>query len=88
MILISNDDGYQAKGIQFLLNIVKDYDNVLVCAPDAARSGFACAFTANDPLYLTPRHQEQGVEVWSCNGTPGRVVYREAPTDSGWHQPW
>jgi 5'-nucleotidase len=70
MILISNDDGYQAKGIQFLLNIVKDYDDVLVCAPDAARSGFACAFTANDPLYLTPRHQEQGVEVWSCNGTP------------------
>ena len=70
MILISNDDGYQAKGIQFLINIVKDYDDVLVCAPDAARSGFACAFTANDPLYLTPRHQEQGVEVWSCNGTP------------------
>ena len=30
MILISNDDGYQAKGIQFLINIVKDYDDVLV----------------------------------------------------------
>ena len=28
MILISNDDGYQAKGIQFLINIVKDYDDV------------------------------------------------------------
>lgn len=70
MILISNDDGYQAKGINYLINIVKDYDDVLVCAPDSARSGFACAFTANDPLRLTLQHKEPGVEVWSCNGTP------------------
>lgn len=70
MILISNDDGYQAKGINYLINIVKDYDDVLVCAPDGARSGFACAFTANDPLRLTLQRKEQGVEVWSCNGTP------------------
>lgn len=70
MILISNDDGYQAKGIQFLINIVKDYDDVLVCAPDDARSGFACAFSATKPLILTHRHREKGVDVWSCNGTP------------------
>jgi 5'-nucleotidase len=70
MILISNDDGYKAKGINFLTDIVKDYDDVIVCAPDGARSGFSCAFTANEPLYLTPQRQEQGVEVWSCNGTP------------------
>jgi 5'-nucleotidase len=70
MILISNDDGYQAKGINYLINIVKDYDDVLVCAPDDARSGFACAFSANTPLRLTHRHHEEGVDVWSCNGTP------------------
>ena len=70
MILISNDDGYQAKGINYLINIVKDYDDVLVCAPDDARSGFACAFSANTPLTLTHRHHEEGVDIWSCNGTP------------------
>ena len=70
MILISNDDGYQAKGIQFLISIVKDYDDVLVCAPEDARSGFACAFSATKPLVLTHRCYEQGVDVWSCNGTP------------------
>lgn len=70
MILISNDDGYQAKGINFLINIVKDYDDVLVCAPDDARSGFACAFSATTPLTLTQRHHAEGVDVWSCNGTP------------------
>ena len=70
MILISNDDGYQAKGINSLINFVKDYDDVLVCAPEGPRSGFACAFSATTPLTLTHRHHEKGVDVWSCNGTP------------------
>ena len=30
----------------------------------------ACAFSATTPLLLTLRHQEPGVEIWSCNGTP------------------
>ena len=70
MILISNDDGYQAKGINSLINIVKDYGDVLVCAPEGPRSGFACAFSATTPLTLTHRHHEEGVDIWSCNGTP------------------
>ena len=69
-ILISNDDGYQAKGINCLVDMIRDIADVLVCAPDAGRSGYACAFTANDPLTLTPWVQEEGLEVWSCNGTP------------------
>ncbi len=70
LILISNDDGYQAKGIHELVRMVRSYGDVLVCAPDGARSGMACAFSANIPLTLTLRHKEEGVEVWSCNGTP------------------
>lgn len=70
MILISNDDGYQAKGLNFLINIVKDYGDVLVCAPEGPRSGFACAFSATTPLMLTHHHHEKGVDIWSCNGTP------------------
>lgn len=70
LILISNDDGYAAKGINSLIEMVRDMGDVLVCAPDGARSGMACAFTATQPLTLTLRHKESGVEVWSCNGTP------------------
>lgn len=70
LILISNDDGYQAKGINSLIEMVRSYGDVLVCAPDGPRSGMACAFSATTPLMLTLRHREQGVEVWSCNGTP------------------
>ena len=70
LILISNDDGYLAKGINQLIEMVRGYGDVLVCAPESARSGFSCAFSATTPLTLTLRKQESGVEVWSCNGTP------------------
>lgn len=70
LILIANDDGYKAKGINSLVDIVRDMGDVIVCAPEGGRSGFACAFSATTPLTLTLRHREEGVEVWSCNGTP------------------
>ena len=70
LILISNDDGYDAKGINSLIEMVRELGDVLVCAPDGPRSGMACAFSANTPLTLTLRRKEQGLEVWSCNGTP------------------
>ena len=70
LILISNDDGYQAKGINQLVDMVRHLGYVIVCAPEGPRSGFACAFSATTPLTLTLRRQEEGVEIWSCNGTP------------------
>ena len=69
-MLISNDDGYQAKGINSLIDMLKDIADIIVCAPDDARSGYSCAFSAGIPLRLELRRQEEGVEVWSCNGTP------------------
>ena len=84
LILISNDDGYQAKGIRSLVDMVRPLGHVIVCAPEAPRSGNSCAFSATTPLTLTlrekynqpiPSHQGEGpgvgsVEIWSCNGTP------------------
>ena len=70
LILISNDDGYHAKGINCLIEWMRDFGDVIVCAPERARSGFACAFSATTPLTLKQRRKQDGVEVWSCNGTP------------------
>ena len=70
LILISNDDGFQSKGIASLIDMVRDLGDVLVCAPDGPRSGYSCAFSATDYLRLQLRHQSEGLEVWSCNGTP------------------
>lgn len=70
LILISNDDGYHSVGIKALVDFVADFADVLVCAPESARSGFSCAFSATLPLRLKRRHNMGDIEVWSCNGTP------------------
>lgn len=70
LILISNDDGFQAKGINSLIDMLTDLADIVVCAPDAGRSGYACAFSVTKPLWMNMERKSEGVEVWSCNGTP------------------
>ena len=70
LILISNDDGFEAKGINQLINMLAPLGDLLVCAPDGPRSGYSCAFSATTPLLLTRRWQRPGIDVWSSNGTP------------------
>ena len=43
LILISNDEGYQAKGINCLVDMVRRFADIVVCAPEGPRSGFSCA---------------------------------------------
>ena len=57
LILISNDDGYQAKGINCLVDMLRHLGDIIVCAPDSARSGFSCAFSATTPLRLNLHHE-------------------------------
>lgn len=70
LILIANDDGYHSPGIRKLVDCVRDLGRVLVCAPESARSGYSCAFSAADYLRLKRRHNMGDTEVWSCSGTP------------------
>ncbi len=70
LILISNDDGYHSAGIRKLADIVKPLADILVVAPESARSGYSCAFSATEYLRIKPRHNMGEVNVWSCSGTP------------------
>lgn len=70
LILIVNDDGYEAKGLAAMVEIAKPFGEVVVVTPDAARSGMAHAITMNVPLYVTLYKKEDGVEYWRTNGTP------------------
>ena len=69
-ILIANDDGYHSRGIRHLVDFVSTIGDVLVVAPESARSGYSCAFSATDYLRLKPRHNMGNIEIWSCSGTP------------------
>ena len=69
-ILISNDDGFRAAGIQELAEAMLPYGDVTIVAPDGPRSGFSGAITTTQPLRLKHRHTIGSLEVYSCEGTP------------------
>ena len=69
-ILISNDDGFRAAGIQELAEAMLPYGDVTIVAPDGPRSGFSGAIPTTHPLRLKHRHTTGSLEVYSCEGTP------------------
>lgn len=70
LILVVNDDGITAPGIQFLIGIMKDFGEVVVVAPDKSMSGMGHAITINSTLRLNKHINNWGVEAYSCSGTP------------------
>ena len=69
-LLISNDDGVTAKGINFLIETLRPVADILVVAPDAPRSGAGCSITPTVPLSLKLLRDEPGLKIYSCTGTP------------------
>lgn len=70
LILLSNDDGVQAKGLNELIKMLAPFADLLVMAPDGPRSGAACAISSNMPLSYKIVRDEPGLKVCTCNGTP------------------
>lgn len=70
VILVTNDDGVAAPGIKNLVEAVRGLGKIVVVAPDKPQSGMGHAITIGSPLRLQPVHLTEGVEAWSCNGTP------------------
>lgn len=70
LILISNDDGVNAKGIRELIETLRDVAELVVMAPDGPRSGAACAITSEYPVRPTLLVEEEGLKIYRCNGMP------------------
>ncbi|WP_093064351.1 5'/3'-nucleotidase SurE [Thiothrix caldifontis] len=70
-ILLSNDDGFMAPGINRLREALITVGNVITVAPDQDCSGASNSLTLRNPLRMT-RHAEQ---VYSVNGTPTDCVH-------------
>ncbi len=70
-ILLSNDDGVFAPGIQALAQALRQIAHVTIVAPESERSGFSSALTLDRPL----RPIEISPDVWAVNGTPADCVY-------------
>ncbi len=70
-ILISNDDGVYAEGIQVLAEAVKEYAEVTVVAPDRNRSGASNSLSLSRPVRL--KHLSE--RCISVEGTPTDCVH-------------
>ena len=72
LILVTNDDGYQSKGIKSLVEGILGLGEVVVVAPDGPRSGMSSAITAIHPIRYSLRRKDEEKEltVYTCTGTP------------------
>lgn len=71
-ILISNDDGYRAPGIEALARAMRRFGRVTIVAPDHNHSGASNSLTLNRPL--TVEHMP-GAELHVLSGTPSDCVH-------------
>ncbi len=70
LILICNDDGVTAPGINALIDSVRDLGEIMVVAPDKPQSGTGHGITINSTLRLEKLREEKGLSIYSCSGTP------------------
>lgn len=70
LILITNDDGFMAKGIKALVESVQDLGEVIVVAPDGPRSGMSSAITSLQPVRVYLEKEEKDLKIYSSTGTP------------------
>jgi 5'-nucleotidase len=70
LILITNDDGIYAPGINYLSKIAKEFGDIVVVAPDKPQSGMGHAITINATLRLEKTHYHNATIEMACSGTP------------------
>ncbi|MDD2443301.1 MAG: 5'/3'-nucleotidase SurE [Desulfotomaculaceae bacterium] len=74
-ILISNDDGIQAKGINELVAALKEENELFVVAPDRERSATGHKITMHRPLRVTQwAYPGSKIAGWAVDGTPADCV--------------
>ncbi len=75
LILVTNDDGITAPGIQTLIEVMLSIGDVVVVAPDSPQSGKGHAITVDATLYVTQVDvQDQTHLAYTCSGTPADCV--------------
>lgn len=75
LILITNDDGYESKGLAAIVAVAKEFGEVVVVAPDGPRSAVSHAITMAQPLRIRQyRTDDDGTVYYRTNGMPSDCV--------------
>lgn len=67
---MSNDDGYQAKGLRVITDFMRPYGDITVVAPATVQSGKSAALGLFQNLYLEQLVDEPHFRLFSFTGTP------------------
>ena len=70
LILITNDDSIEAKGLRHLVDCVRTMGDIYVVAPNQPHSGQSSAFTVNAPLRIIEHPDYNDAVMRSVTGTP------------------
>ncbi|MCO7124417.1 5'/3'-nucleotidase SurE [Sporolactobacillus shoreicorticis] len=74
-ILVSNDDGIFAPGVEALVNVLGHLGEVCVVCPDREQSAVSHSITLSYPIKATPLNIfPNNVSAWAVNGTPADCV--------------
>jgi 5'-nucleotidase len=70
VVLLTNDDGYEAAGLRALAEELKDFAQVNIVAPSWERSGAAQSLTLRHPIVCHRIAENE----WAIDGTPADCV--------------
>ena len=70
LIFLTNDDGFDSRGMEALIDIARRFGRVVVVAPERPQSGMSHAFTMLSPLFIRKVREKEGLEVYALSGTP------------------
>ena len=80
LIFLTNDDGFDSRGMEVLIDIARRFGRVVVVAPERPQSGMSHAFTMLSPLFIRKVREEEGLEVSNSavallySGTMGAAI--------------
>lgn len=69
-ILLTNDDGINARGLQVLISELNSLAEIYVAAPDRERSGTGHSITVFEPIRVTATRMTGVKAAWTVGGTP------------------
>lgn len=70
LILITNDDGYKAKGFYKLIALMRRIGEVVAISTEKPMSGQSHSITNHDPLRIYLAEQEPDYKLYVCTGRP------------------
>lgn len=74
VLLLTNDDGFESRGIRLLYDGLKGDYEVIIVAPNSEQSGVSHSFTYQVPLYYKKINGGYSEEMYVVSGSPADCV--------------